>query len=139
MKLQGYHRLHDTIPFRQVEEGSAGERSATIVADEWSASGGGSSCDVGCGSGPGGMAGAGTCQISGSTGGIGAAAYKIAPPDVVFGGATSSVGGYPHITSGEAVNGTSRGRTWSSISTAVREENFYSSTPFNSIAGGSGR
>lgn len=78
-----------------------GGRSLRIAAREHSAGGGGDSGDGGCGIGPGVMAGADIYHTYGSTGGVAAAACQVAPPRAVCGGATSSVRGYAHVTSGE--------------------------------------
>ena len=103
MKLKCYDPVHDITQFRR-GGGSASERLLTIAACEYSAGGGGGGFgDGGCGSGPGDTAGSATYPTSGSTGGVGAAAYQVAPPPPLYAGATSSVRGYAHVTSGDAV------------------------------------
>ena len=109
--------------------GSAGGRSVAIATGECSTGCGGGLGDGGTGSGPGGIAGANTCHTSGGTGGVGETAYKVASPPAVCGGATSSVRGGAHVTSGETVDKTFRDRTTSSIYFAVCEENFSTPTP----------
>ena len=135
VKLECYHPLDDNTSSRTAG-GSTGGRSVAIAAGECSTDGGGGSGDGGTGSGPGGIAGVDTCHTSGGTGGVGETTCKVAPPSAVRGGASNCVRGDAHVTSGETVYTTSRGRTPSSTSYAVREEKLFTPKPFKSCKWG---